>query len=83
MYSMNCNVFRLCSVYIYLEYYIVYKLHICCGELLLFCFYDSEMADNSMHISKPAGCNMEWLIQNLALVRAVVAVHNIFSVRNI
>lgn len=39
---MNYNIFRLCSGYIYFKCYIVYKLHICCGELPLFSLYDSD-----------------------------------------
>jgi hypothetical protein len=80
---MNYNIFTLCSGYIYFKCYIIYKLHICCGELLLFCFYDSEMAYYIMNVSKPASCNMEWVFQHLALVTAVFAVHNKYSVRNI
>ena len=80
---MNYNIFRLCSGYIYFRCYIINKLHICCGELLLFCFYDSEMAYYIMNISKPAGSNMEWFFQRLSLVTAVFAFQNEYSVRNI
>jgi len=42
-----------------------------------------QMAYYIMNVSKPAGCNMEWFFQHLALVTAVFAVHNKFHVRNI
>jgi hypothetical protein len=83
VYYTNYNIFRLCSGYIYFKCYIIYKLHICCGELLLFFFYDSEMAYYIMKVSKPAICNMEWFFQHVALVTAVFAVHNKVSVRNV